>query len=123
MTHDPKRAAHPHEAPAAGGKGRSIDHIQADLEDVLAQLHEAIPEIESDSLKAHRQLERIEAAKTKWRLTHEPDDPFDPKQFEPPMVPLKIDPAKQRAFHGLHYRVAKLEGELAAALKGALATE
>jgi hypothetical protein len=124
--HDPKKAE-----PAHGGghhaeshaqdKGlRSIEHIQADLEDVKAQLAEAIPEIESDSAKQRRQLERIQAAKVKWGLTHEPDDPFDPSQFEPPMVPLKVDAKKQQEFHGLHYRIARLEAELVGAVKAAI---
>jgi hypothetical protein len=117
--HDPKKPAHePAHGHGAGTTGaRSIEHIQADLDDVKAQLAEAMPIIESEGAKARRQLERIEAAKVKWRLTHEPDDPFDPKQYEPPMLPLKMDAKKQTEFHALHYRIARLEAELMAAIK------
>ncbi len=127
-THDPKKPAHD-PAPAHGhghahaAGASSIEQIHASLDDVLAQFAEAIPEIEAEAAKQRRQLERIQAAQVKWKLTHEPEDPFDPSQFEPPMLPLKVDASKQRQFHGLHYRIAKLEAELAAAMKAAVTAE
>lgn len=125
MAHDPKKPAHD-PAPAHGhahaaSHGTSaIDQIHASLDDVKEQFREMVPEMEAESLKQRRQLERIQAAQVKWKLTHEPDDPFDASQFEPPMVPLKVDAAKQREFHSLHYRIAKLEAELIAAMKSAV---
>jgi hypothetical protein len=123
-THDPKKAepahGHTHINEPGGGKLRTIEQVQADLTDVKAQYAEAIPEIEAESVKQRRQLERIQAAQVKWRLTHEPDDPFDPKQFEPPMLPLKADTKKEQEFHALHYRIARLEAELQAAVKAAI---
>jgi hypothetical protein len=122
QAHDPKKAepAHGHAHEAGAGKLRTIEHIQADMDDVKAQLAEAMPEIEAEAAKARRQMERIQAAQVKWRLTHEPEDVFDPKQFEPPMVPLKSDPKKQQEFHALHYRIARLEKELADSIKAAI---
>ncbi len=117
MAHDPRKP----DPPAHTTGGRAIEQIQADLDDVKAQLREAAPGVESDAAKQRRQSERIAAAQQKWKLTHEPDDPFDPHQYDPPMVPLKIDPAKQRAFHALHYRIAKIEADLAAAMKATAA--
>lgn len=134
MARDPKIPAHhtpaasEHHSAATSSKGhgggrRGIEQIQADLDDARAELNAAMPNIEAESAKQRRQLERIAAAKMKWANTHEPDDPFDPHQFEPPMLPIKADQAMQRDFHALHYHIAKLQAELAQATKAAIAPD
>jgi|SRR5580658_5578387 hypothetical protein len=101
-------------------KHRPVEEIQEDLDDARATLVKATPEIEADAAKVRRQNERIATAKRKWPLSHEPDEPFNPGSFSPPLVPAKIDPARQKAFHALHYRIAFLERELANAAKAAV---
>lgn len=110
MANDPKAA------PAAASKPkRARSVIYADLQAARDELARMRPLCEADGEKQRRQAVRIERAQALWKQTHDPEDPFDPNAFDPPLKPYHGDEQLHRLHHRQHYLIAELEKEYAAA--------
>lgn len=96
---------------------RDLDEIDADLAEAHDDLKLLAPKVEGERLKVEKQAGKILAAERMWKTTHDSETPFDPDSFDPPLVPYTPDKKLQKDYHNIHYRIARLEKERAAAVR------
>jgi hypothetical protein len=100
-----------------GGAPRDLETIDADLAAVRDELAAAAPKVDADRQKTETQARKIANAERRWKETHDADQPFDRESLDPPLVPYTGDQKLLKEYHKLHYRIARLENERAAAAR------
>ena len=95
---------------------RDPETVQADINDAKVEFTELHIVVEKLYNRRKAAIARYDKLKQLWETdpTHG-DTPFDPSLYSPPAAIPPMDTRETREFHGMHYKLARLDIELNAA--------
>ena len=94
---------------------RTVDEIQRDLDKAKAKHAELHPKVEADNRRGNLVNAQNKRRFEEWQKRF-PGEPFDEVVAGFSTSPYQFDDKLQSAFHAVHYEIATLEAERAAAM-------